>query len=500
MSDTQPPSARAATTDRRPGVEDPLDLLIVGGGVSGLTLGREVLLRKPDYNVVVLESGERPGGTMRSEWVDGCLCEWGPNGFLTNVPFTRDLAVDLGLEERLLPAGEAAQDRFLWVRGALRRVPMTPPAFLKSDVLSTRGKLRMFLEPFKRGPRGDAEDTLHTFAVRRVGSEAASVLVDAMVSGIYAGDPSELSLKATFPRMAEMEERHGSLVKAMIALRRSRGKTGEKGGGPAGPGGTLTSFDLGMETLIQKLAEELGSRVRTEAKVQSMAPAPVGGYQVAATVGGTASTFFARRVVLATPAHVSRGILKEHYPRIARPLGEIPYAGVMVACLIYERDQIAHPLNGFGFLVPRGQGPRMMGCIWTSSIFPSHVRENRVLLRVMMGGARDPEGTMLSEGRTVDLAHVELQRILGRIDGPPIETRLYRHAKGIPQYVLGHLGRLRTLERELEQTPGLELTGNAYRGIGVNDCVRETQALAARMIEARTATSSEPAAVTGDRS
>jgi oxygen-dependent protoporphyrinogen oxidase len=152
-----------------------------------------------------------------------------------------------------------------------------------------------------------------------------------------------------------------------------------------------------------------------------------------------------------------------------------------VACLIYDRKQVAHPLDGFGFIVPRGQGPRLLGCIWTGSIFPPHARGDRVLMRAMVGGVRDPEGAALSEGRTVDLVHGELDRLLGGVQGTPRDVRLYRHPKGIPQYSMGHPERLRALEAGLAEFPGLHVLGNAYRGIGVNDCVREAKALADRL-------------------
>ena len=411
----------------------------------------------------------------------GCLCEHGPNGFLTNVPDTWSLAQDLGLGDRLLPADDSSDLRYLWVRGGLKALPMHPAAFFTSDLLSVKGRLRVLLEPFMgRAPDG-GDETVYAFASRRIGEEAASTLVDAMVSGIHAGAPDNLSLKAAFPRMAQMEEEYGSLVRALIALKRRRARENRRGGGPMGPGGRLTSFDEGMEVLIQGLARELGPRLRTEAQVTRVEPGSDGGYRLVVEEKGKVAVLPAKQVVLATPSFVSEEILEERFPEVAWPLGRIPYAGINVACMIYERDQIAHPLDGFGFLVPHGQGPRMLGCIWVGSIFPRHVPKGRVLLRVMVGGARDPEGALLSEGRTVDLVHAELDRILGGIRGRPVEAALFRHAKGIPQYVPGHLERLGKIDETLAAHPGLYLTGNAYRGIGVNDCVREARDLARRI-------------------
>ncbi len=457
-----------------------VDVAVVGAGVSGLTAAYETIRLRPDLEVAVLEASDRPGGTMLTDRVAGCLGEWGPNGFLTNVPNTWDLAVELGLEDRLLPADESAELRYLWVNGGLRALPMSPPAFFTSDVLSLKGRLRVLLEPFQgKGPEDD--ETVFSFASRRIGREAASVLVDAMVSGIYAGDPANLSLKAAFPKMRNMEREYGSLVKAMIAKKREARRNKTAGGGPMGPGGRLTSFDEGMEVLIKALVKELGPRLRTGVSATGLEPVPGGGYRLRYTGPDGPGELAAGQVVMATPSFAAEAVLKEHFPRVAWPLNEIPYAGITVACLVYERQQVHHSLEGFGFIVPRGQGPRLLGCIWTGSIFPPHVTGNRVLLRTMLGGARDPEAAMLSEGRTVDLVHGELDRMLGGIQGRPVETALFRHAKGIPQYVPGHPDRLETLDRHLAEHPGLHLAGNAYRGIGVNDCVREARALAARI-------------------
>jgi len=484
MNDTE--STGRPTPSAPGGSASRLDLLVVGGGVSGLTTAWETLRVHPEWRVRVVEAGEVPGGTMRTERVQDCVCEWGPNGFLTNVGHTVDLAQDLGLGKRLLPADAAAQDRFLWVRGALRPVPLKPPAFLRSGLLSPLGTLRVLWEPFvPRGPEGREESVL-AFASRRIGREAASVLVDAMVSGVYAGDPARLSLPAVFPKMAAMEAEHGSLVKAMIAARRAR--NGTAGGGPAGPGGVLTAFDEGMEVLIQALAGALGDRLHCRTQVAGLEPASGRpGYRLRLRRAGGEETVEAERVVLAVPSYAAASILKDGFPRAAEPLADIPYAGITVACLIFKRSQIRHPLRGFGFLVPHGQGPRMLGCIWVGSVFPGHVGGDHVLLRVMLGGAQDPEAVALSDGETLDLIRSELEHILGTIEGSPRETRLFRHPRGIPQYTLGHPERLRKLGAALENAPGLHVAGNAYRGIGVNDCVREARDLARRLAGASVA-------------
>ena len=456
------PETRAAAS----GVSD---LVVIGGGISGLVVAREAMRLQPEWAITVLEAEDRPGGTIRTERVAECLCEWGPAGFLTNVPHTRDLAMELGLEGRLLPASEAAENRYLWVRGALRAVPLKPPAFLRSDVLTVRGRARVLAEPFIPKRRSGNDESVLAFASRRIGTEAAQVLVDAMVSGVHAGDAATLSLCSTFPRMREMEERYGSLIRAMIASKKARG----------GPGGVLTSFDEGMNVLVQGLANAIGARLVNDARVSGISRHG-SEYVVEAVVSGVPRRWRARQLVLAVPSHVAAKLTQPFAPILAGELEQIPYAGLSVVCLIYRRSQIHHALNGFGFLVPRDQGLRILGAIWVGSVFPAHVPEDRVLLRVMLGGMRDSEGSMLSEGRSIDIAHADANRALGGIDGAPMATRIFRHPKAIPQYVLGHPERLERIERS--RLPGLHLAGNAYRGIGVNDCVRESRALAERIL------------------
>src|SRR5262245_15183547 len=280
-------------------------LIVIGGGSSVLVAAWGAARLRPDWSVTVLEAEERPGGTMRTERVAECLCECGPAGFLTNVPFTHDLAVTLGLEDRLLPARDAAENRYLWVRGALRPVPLNPPAFLRSDLLTLRGRARVLAEPLVPKRRFGADESVFAFASRRIGGEAAQTLVDAMVSGIYAGDSAKLSLRSTFPRMMDMEERYGSLIRAMIALKKSK----KKSGGPAGPGGVLTSFDEGMEVLVRALASALGSKLLTGARVAGISRQG-SEYVIETVVSGSPRTWRTKQLVLAVPSHVAAKLLQ----------------------------------------------------------------------------------------------------------------------------------------------------------------------------------------------
>ena len=468
MRDVSADPVVSTSPTQNPDPSDEIDLLVLGGGISGLVLAWEVLNQRPQWRIQVLEAGEHPGGTVGSEWIEGCLCERGPNGFLTHAPHTQDLAVRLGLESRLIRAAPGVSRRFVWSRGALRRIPSGPAQFLTSDLLGFRAKLRALKEPLIRRRKNGQDMSVYEFVSRRVGSEMAAILADPMVLGIFGGDSRKISIQAAFPAIAAMETAHGSLTRAMIARRRKSGGKREKP--------VLTSFDQGMEVLIRELVRRLGPRVQTGTSAASLEQ-NAGSFQVS-VAGNPEKKFAAKRVVVATPAHVARGLLQAGYPRLAARLGEIPYAGIAVANLIYDRSQISHPLNGFGFLVPPGQGLRIIGSIWTGNVFPEHVTGDRVVVRARIGGSFDPESPLLPQGKIINLVHADLARALGAIQGTPKAARVYRHPKGIPQYELGHLERVVAITKEVKEVPGLFLTGNAYTGVGINDCVRNSRALA----------------------
>ena len=435
------------------------EVIVIGGGVSGLCAAHYLKKTLGDRAVLTLEAGPGPGGTTGSDVVDGYTLDWGSNGFLDREPLTLAWAEDLGLLPGLVKANAAAAKRFIYRNGKLHRVK-APPGFFLSPLLSVRGRLRLCCEPLIPGKTDDAPESIFDFAARRIGAEAAQMLVGAMVLGIYGGDARQLSMAHCFPRMVRMERDHGGLFKALMAIRKNRAAS------PMGPPGTLTTFQGGIGALPEHAAASLGDRIRYNTPVRTVA-AVDGGYTVSLDNG---ETLAARAVVVATPAHAAAELVRELHPETARALAEIPYAGLSVVCLGYPREAIGHDLDGFGFLVPRGQGLRLLGCIWTSSLFPFEAPDGSVLLRVMLGGAPDPEANALSDDALTDLTIQELKPLLN-LKGTPELVRVYRHPRGIPQYTLGHEHRLAALEAGEAACPGLVFTGNAYRGIGLNDCV-----------------------------
>jgi len=433
---------------------------VVGGGVTGLCAAFYLARHFGRDQVVLLERSDCVGGQTRTSCADGFVNDWGPNGFLDREPLTLQWVADLGLSNRLVKARDAAGRRFILRGGELREIPLSPPKFMTSSVLSVRGRLRVLREPWVR-TRTTETESLWEFAARRIGREAADYLIDPMASGVFGGDSKNLALAACFPRMVEMERDHGSLFSALRA-RRKQGKRASA----AGPAGVLTSFDEGIGFLPEQAALRNDFEARTRAAVTGIRKHGAG---FALTLESGAD-LQVQSVVVALPAHAAAGIVQELDSELSSTLREIPYAGMTVICAGYRRERVGHDLNGFGFLVPRSEGLRLLGCIWTSSVFDHRAPSDWVQLRTMVGGATDPQAVTLSDRELLDLFRREAGPLLA-IDSDPEFLEVYRWQPAIPQYTPGHLDRLRRVEAAEKRHPGLVMAGNAYRGVGLNDCV-----------------------------
>lgn len=475
---------------------------IVGGGIAGLALAEalERLSSPPNpVEVIVIEQSDRAGGNIRTERIDGYLCERGPNGFLDGAPATLALVGRLGLEPLLVPSNDSARHRFVFARGRLREIPASVASFVGSDLLSWHGKLRLLTEPFAGAPR-DPEESIHAFAARRVGREAATMLVDPMVSGIFAGDACALSLRACFPRMWEMEARHGSLVRAMFAIRRQRrlraaagATTGGRSGRAIGaPAGRLTSFRGGMQDLIDGLVRRLGPKLRLGTPVvgirerrEDESPRRIGtespSRRFVLELTGVAAVD-ADSVVLAGPAAQSSRLLQPVDGPLAGAIGAIVTAPLAVVCVGYDVSSMMTSLGGFGFLVPRGEGPRALGVLWDSSIYPGRAPAGHVLMRAMFGGALDPDAMQLSDEELLRETRADLERTMG-VKHDPVFSKVIRHRVGIPQYTIGHVARLERIESLLGCHPGLFVAGSSYHGVSMNACIAEAAPLAHRALQ-----------------
>jgi len=446
-------------------------IIIVGGGLSGLTVAY-ALMKSPQLEVILLESDRRAGGKIWTDYAEGFLCEKGANGFLDNKPKTLDFCRELGIEP--LRSNENAKKRYIFTGGRLNALPESPGSFIRSDILSWGGKLRLLYELI--APKGPDDETVAEFIKRRLGREALEKLIDPMVSGVFAGDPYKMSIKSCFPRIKELEQNYGSLIRAMIKLKKERSK--EKGGKiSAAPGGNLTSFYNGAQTITETIAGKLGERLKLEVVVHGIEN--IGDLYRVHTSNGV---YESDAVVLASPAIVSAEILKDIDKDLSRSLLKIPYPPLSVVCFGYKKEKIGHPLNGFGFLIPHKEERRILGTLWDSSIFPNRAPEGYVLLRTMIGGAQSPELALLDDNKLVSAVFDELKPMLS-IKTEPDMIRIYRWDKAIPQYVSGHGERLKTIDERLRSLPGLYLAGNSYRGVGMNDCIENGYRIAGTIME-----------------
>lgn len=463
---------------------------VIGGGIAGLATAIGLLDQAEktglDIHVTVFEADPAPGGNLRTMKQEGWQLEWGPNGFLDSEPATLRLVERLGLNPRLQPSSDATRHRFLMVDGRLQEIPTSPRAFLKSKMMPASAKLRMAGELFipSRKDLGRAADDISTdetifdFGERRLGRDFAETMLDPMVKGVFGGEAKKLSLAAAFPRMVELEQNHGGLFRAMISLARKR--RGNKT--DAGPSGKLTSFTGGMADLVDALALTLEQSPRAELRCGSPVEKIIRTDNTWSVQGPGFNADSFASVVQASPAHAASRHLAGVSEILSTSLGKIPFAPMAIVALGFDRSTVKHDLSGFGLLVPGKENRDILGCLWTSSIFPGRAPENKILLRAMLGGAGNPGIMNLDDESLVATTLSELRHLLG-LRGLPDMVRVIRHQKAIAQYHPGHLALLRKMEVELEHLPGLYLTGSSYRGIAVNSCVKEAEKVSAQVVE-----------------
>lgn len=448
-----------------------MNVVIVGGGISGLALAYG--LRSRGTGVTLLEAGPNLGGNIQTRRRDGFLTEAGPNSFVDREPTLRQLAASLGVEDRIRTADPAAKRRYIYSRGKLRQLPSSPPAFLKSDVVPLGAKLRMMGELFtRRAP--DKDESLAEFGRRHVGRTATAVLVDAMQTGIFAGDVEALSVGAVFPKVVELEKQHRSLVLGMARSQAAARKALPPGEGAPKPTGQVCSFDGGLQVLVDALARSLGPAARTGARVVGLRREG-DGWKLAVEEQGQRSELAADRVVLAVPAYVAAELLRPLDEKLAGRVEGIAYAPIAVVHLGFAPGSLPPP-DGFGFLIPTVERRRVLGVIHASSTFPWRTEDGRVLLTCMVGGAKRPDLVELDDAALVTLAREELRELAG-ISAEPSFTEVIHWERGIPQYNVGHLARMAAIDEGVARLPGLHLLGNAYKGVGITDCIRNANAL-----------------------
>ncbi len=439
--------------------------LLVGGGISGLVCA--YALRKAGIDAQLVEASPRPGGVINSITRNGFLLELGPQSF-SSAPSLQDLCHELGLENQILVAPRAP--RFVLVDGSLRPVPMSAPAFFTSSFVSVKTKWSILRDAFGRSVPPANDETVAAFVRRKFTPELLEKLVGPFISGIYAGDPEKLSLGAAFPQLHDAETQAGSIVRGLVRLGKQLKQSGR-------PRRTLLTFREGNETIVRALANKLGSALHTGTKVADISRQNEGTFQVSLQNRTGSESISTKSLILATPTDITAKLLCQLDSSFESPLSSIDYAAVAVVSLSYRKQDIGHELEGFGFLVPRSAGLRVLGSVWNSSLFPGRAPEGHALLTSFVGGTTDPAAAKLQPEELVALVHREISAPLS-MKKEPVFSNVTIWLRALPQYNLGHGDRLAAVANLCSRFPGLWLTGNYLRGPAIGSCVDQALAVA----------------------
>ena len=451
-------------------------VIIIGGGIAGLATGYE--LHRRGLPFVLLESAARPGGVIFSEEVDGFIIDAGPDALLVQKPEGIKLCEDLGLGERLVPT-KPPRLAFILRDGLLHPLPASSVLgiptrlgpFVTTTLFSWTGKMRMAAEVFVAARRDDDDESIGAFMTRRFGQEATTYLAEPLLAGIHAGDVNKLSLRALFPRFVETERKYGSLLRAF--RRQAAPREGNQGAFRSLPGG--------LSELTRALAAALPSpSLRLNAPVARVSRSSGSGRPLFRVHLSNGESLEGPSVVIAAPGYVTAQLTRELNPRLAQLCDDIEYASTATMALAFNREQVKHPLNGSGFVVPDVEKLGILAASWLSSKWPHRAPEGRVLLRTFAGGARDPRATDLSDKELIDRSMRALTPLLG-ITGSPVLTRVYRWNRAGAQHNVGHLARMAAIEQILGEQSGLFITGSGFRGVGIPDCVADGRATAAQV-------------------
>ena len=444
-------------------------IAIIGGGVAGLSAAHALEQRRragADIEYILYESSARLGGVVLTDKVDGCLIEAGPDSFLTEKPWASDLCKQIGLGDQLIGSNDGERKTYILKKGRLVVMPdglmfMVPTRILPtvmSPLFSTATKLRMAREWFYPANEVNGDESVASFVKRHYGAEVVDYLADPLLMGVYGGEAAQLGVRAVLPRFADMEARHGSLGRAMIAARKK-----VPVGAPARA--LFTSVKHGMQQMTDALVAKLGHASLLLGTEVLGIQAQDSGWIVSA---GLKTDHF-DAIVLALPAYVAGRLMAGTSPQLASELNGIPYSSSVTVALGYGADVRASLPPGFGFLVPRREGKRMMAATFVHNKFPHRVPDDKALLRCSLGGARDEAVLSLPDEEILRIVRSDLQAIVG-LTAEPLFARVYKWKASMAQYTVGHLERVKRIGQMLP--PGIFLAGNGYQGIGVPDCVR----------------------------
>lgn len=457
---------------------------IVGGGIAGLATAYFLSQRgggTVDYKLI--ESEPRFGGKIVSAREHGFVVEGGPDSFLTTKPAAIDLCRALGLEDQLIGTNDAGRKVYVWSRGQLQQMPdgvmlIIPTRimpFVASPLISWPGKLRMGMDVFIPPRRDDGDESLAHFVRRRLGAEALDRIAEPMIAGIYVADAEYLSLKSTFPRFLDMERKYGGLLKGVIAQKRAN-RNGKSQSKPA------ISMFMTLRGGLQDMVDGILSRLNPDAlmpgrRVLQVTPSETG-YNVALSDGACLET---DAVVFASPTYATADLVQSFDRPLADSLRGIRYVSTATVSLGYKRSDLIHPLNGFGFVVPRSEKRKILACTWTSTKFNHRAADGYALVRAFIGGAHAEYLAEEGDDSLAAIARAELHAMMG-ITAEPVLTKVYRWSKANPQYAVGHAQRIDEIDQQAARHTGLYLAGGAYHGVGIPDCIEDGAKVADKIV------------------
>lgn len=473
-------------------LDTPKNIAVIGGGIAGLAAAHRLLELDPEQQVTLFERDGRLGGVLSTVHEHGYQIEQSADNFITTVPYGLDLCRRLGLADELVQTNPKFRQTFVVHRGRLAKLPdgflMMAPTRLwplaVTPILSPWGKLRAALEYFIPPRPGNEDESMAGFVRRRLGREAFDRLVEPLVSAVYAADLEKLSVEATLSRFREMEREHGSLVRAMrremASRRRNKGKASSESGARYSMFVTLRD---GLTRLVDVLAERLPpGTVCLNSTVETIEQGANGGWMVSCAGSTEQQSQQFDAVILATPSHVSAELLRPIDASLADELARIEHSGTAIVSLAFGRDQIGHPLDGMGAVVPAVENSPILACSFSSQKYTHRAPDGDVILRVFVGGARAPQMAEMPDDQLLPIVLGELSKLL-KITGDPKYTSIAHWPRTMPQYHVGHKLLVASIESRVAQLAGLELAGNAYHGVGIPDCIHTGETAAERVID-----------------